>query len=258
MFLTYGSEIFGFENLELLEKIHTDFLKKITKCRRSTPSYIIYAELGRYPLEITIKSRIIGFWNRILLNKFSKFSYILYQALKTTQNITSKWVLNVKKILCEIGRNDLWIHQAEISSKTIRFLVKQILEDQYIQSWRSEMEKADSSKSKHYDYIKDNFELEPYFKILPKHLYLNMIHFRSSNHKLPIEVGRWNKKDHKDRKCNMCDMNTVGDELHYLLECPLFLDERKKYIAPNFYRRPNMLKYKLLMSCREKTKLKKT
>ena len=78
--LTYGSEIFGFENLDLLEKIHTHFLKKITKCRRSTPSYILYAELGRFPIEIIIKSRIIGYWNRIILGKHTKILYILYQA----------------------------------------------------------------------------------------------------------------------------------------------------------------------------------
>ena len=53
--LTYGCEIFGFENIEMLETIHTYFLKRITKCRRNTPSYILYAELGRFPLEITIK-----------------------------------------------------------------------------------------------------------------------------------------------------------------------------------------------------------
>ena len=125
--LTYGSEIFGFENLDLLEKIHTDFLKKITKCRRSTPSYILYAELGRFPIEIIIKSRIIGYWNRIILGKHTKISYILYQALKTPENVTSKWILNVKRILCDIGRHDLWLHQAEIGSYSAKYLVKQTL-----------------------------------------------------------------------------------------------------------------------------------
>ena len=67
--LTYGSEIFGFENLALLDKIHIKILKNITKCKRSKPSYIIYAELGRYQLGIVVKSRIIEFWNRILLDK---------------------------------------------------------------------------------------------------------------------------------------------------------------------------------------------
>ena len=129
--LTYGSEIFGFENLDLLEKIHTDFLKKITKCRRSTPSYILYAELGRFPIEIIIKSRIIGYWNRIILGKHTKISYILYQALKTPENVTSKWILNVKRILCDIGRHDLWLHQAEIGSYSAKYLVKQTLKDHF-------------------------------------------------------------------------------------------------------------------------------
>ena len=107
--LTYGFEIFGFENLDLLEKIHTDFLKKITKCRRSTPSYILYAELGRFRINIIIKSSIIGYWNKIILGKHTKISYtcILYQVLKTPENVTSKWILNVKRILCDIGRHEL-------------------------------------------------------------------------------------------------------------------------------------------------------
>ena len=79
-----------------------------------------------------------------------------------------------------------------------------------------------SSKSKNYGYIKDSIELEKYFKCLPKHLYLNMIHFRAANHKLPVEVGRLNNIDLEDRKCNLCGRNTIGDEFHDLLECSFF------------------------------------
>ena len=35
--LTYGSEVFGFENVEILERIHSNFLRKITNTRKSTP-----------------------------------------------------------------------------------------------------------------------------------------------------------------------------------------------------------------------------
>ena len=127
---TYGSEIFGFENLDLLEK-YIQTLKKITKFRRSTPSYILYAELGRFPTEIIIKSRIIGYWNRKLFGKHTKISYILYQALKTPENITSKWILNVKRILYDIGRHDLWLHQAEIGSYSAKYLLMQTLKDHF-------------------------------------------------------------------------------------------------------------------------------
>ena len=64
--LTYACEIWGFECLDLIENVHTDFLRKITKSRKSTPLYMLYAELGRIPLEVTIKTRIIGFWNKLI------------------------------------------------------------------------------------------------------------------------------------------------------------------------------------------------
>ena len=32
--------------------------------------------------------------------------------------------------------------------------------------------------------------------------------------------------DLKDRKCNLYDRNTIGDEFHYLLECSFFEDEK--------------------------------
>ena len=40
------------------------------------------------------------------------------------------------------------------------------------------------------------------------------------------------KPDRKDRKCRICNLDKVGDEHHYLLECTNFsiLDVRKKFM----------------------------
>ena len=64
--LTYESEFGGYEGLDMLERVHTDFLRRITKCRKSTPKYMLYAELGRHPIEITIKQRMVSFWTRLI------------------------------------------------------------------------------------------------------------------------------------------------------------------------------------------------
>ena len=55
--MTYASEIWGFENVQIFERIHAAFLRKITKT--STPHYMLYSELERYPIEIIIKARIV-------------------------------------------------------------------------------------------------------------------------------------------------------------------------------------------------------
>ena len=60
--LLYGYKIWGFHNTNLIENVQNQFLRTITKLRKSTPIYMIYAELGITPVDIHIKSCMIGFW----------------------------------------------------------------------------------------------------------------------------------------------------------------------------------------------------
>ena len=47
----YGCEIWGFENSQIIENLHNDFLRQTINLRKSTPFYIyvLHAELGRNP-----------------------------------------------------------------------------------------------------------------------------------------------------------------------------------------------------------------
>ncbi|KAK3096812.1 hypothetical protein FSP39_003531 [Pinctada imbricata] len=77
----YSSEIWGFENKTVIEKIHLKFLKYILKLRLSTPNYMVYGETGREPMEIKIKMQMLSFWSKLLMNGDNKLSGILYQLL---------------------------------------------------------------------------------------------------------------------------------------------------------------------------------
>ena len=254
--LTYGSEIFGYENLQILERIHNDFLRKITKTKKSTPLYMLYAELGRYPIEITIKCRMINFWNRIITGKQSKIAHVLYCALRAMPNFESKWLKCIKEILCDAERPDLWDKQNDICSKNISKIIKPRLIDQYKQSWHSSLQ--ESSKGRNYALFKDRIELETYFlKLQPKH-YIPIVKFRTGNHYFPVEVARWDRDaPPSKRKCRLCENNDVGDEYHYLLTCSFFADLRRQYIQKYYFTRPNILKYKELLSLTSPRKLVK-
>jgi hypothetical protein len=52
--LLYGSEIWDYENIKIFEQVHLGFCKRILKVRYSTPNFMVYGELGRYPLEIRV------------------------------------------------------------------------------------------------------------------------------------------------------------------------------------------------------------
>jgi hypothetical protein len=73
--------------------------------------------------------------------------------------------------------------------------------------------------------------------------------FRCGNHRLPIATGRYQGIDKEDRLCPLCSNHQIGDEFHYLFECPSMTDERHMYLKPYFHRTPNTLKMEQLLNC---------
>ena len=109
-----------------------------------------------------------------------------------------------------------------------------------------------SSKGRSNKLFKENLKIESYLKILSKSSYIPLIKFRTANHKLPVEIGRWENIPHAEWKCTLCNKNDIGDEFHYLLVCPYFATERTRLLKPYFFRRPNILKFKSLLVCTNK------
>ena len=64
--LLYGAEVYGYEKSEIIESLFLQFYKIVMRFKKSTPTAVLYGELGRYPADILIKSRMIGFWKRLI------------------------------------------------------------------------------------------------------------------------------------------------------------------------------------------------
>ena len=105
--LFFGCEIRGTGNNEILERVQLNYIKQIFGLRKSTPSYMIYVELGIMPLNIDIQTKIISFWSRLIEtvnpNKFSVAMYTIIFELSNRNRINVKWINNIKEILCSLG-----------------------------------------------------------------------------------------------------------------------------------------------------------
>ena len=172
-------------------------------------------------------------------------------------NFKSKWIGKIKQILVETGRMDIWLNQnnLQIGNRyvSVKRNIKQTLLDQNLQKWTESLGK--SNKGRSYSICKDTVQLESYLTELSKNKYINLIKFRTGNHRFPIETGRWAGLDVSERKCTLCDLHDVGDELHYLLKCKFFENERHAHIKRYYYTRPNIIKFKQLLNCKSKPQL---
>ena len=74
----YRAEVWGFEYLNKLDQLERQSMKLMMNVRSSTPKYMIDTELGRLSLSITIKSRMTGYWGKLLTVKQKNLSYKLY------------------------------------------------------------------------------------------------------------------------------------------------------------------------------------
>lgn len=239
--LTYGCEVWGFENLKILESLHLKFLKYVLRVKKSTPTCMVYGEVGRFPLSIKIFARMVKFWAYIVQGRHDKITYTIYQMLLNKNTSMSSWLTHINFILQSTGFGEVWFNQcANVNPEFLGKAVLRTLQDQFLQSWRHDLE--NSRKCLTYSRIKLEIGFEAYLE-LPERLRFILCKFRLSNHKLIVETGRYTNIPFEERYCNFCNSGQVGDEYHVLLECPALTQLRAEHFKPYYFRRPSFQKY---------------
>ena len=143
--LLYGCEIWGFGNIEIIEKVHLKFCKLILNLKKlkSNPNFMIYGEVGIYPMPVYIELRMINFWSKMVNGNDSKIANILYKYmfLKNSQNqYKSDWLKFINNISEKCGYSNVWISQGNVNPKWLSVSLKQKIFDQFQQKWRSDIE----------------------------------------------------------------------------------------------------------------------
>ena len=267
--------MWGYENLQLCDKLQLRFLKLLLGVKISTPSCMVYSEVGELPVSLTAKCRMLTYYYKLSLESKSESTSHKYSCLlldlcrKLTLNNTntngpnngykSKWLLEINTLLDRLGLS--YIHQT-IDQPTYtlpRFknIVKQRLKDQYLQTWHDNV--FNSNMSVTYRMYKTEFKFEPYLLKLKTKLRHNLTLFRLSSNRLPVQRLRYFDTPRQDRLCTLCDKQEMGDEYHYIFRCsyPPIADKRRRCIQKSLYQRPTIFKFQNLMNVTSRSKLSK-
>ena len=79
--LNYGSEIWGYNRSNVVERIHLAFCKNALGVRKSTQNNLVYGELGRTPLIYKRYVSIIRYWLKIIHCENTKYIKLMYKVM---------------------------------------------------------------------------------------------------------------------------------------------------------------------------------
>ena len=114
-----------------------------------------------------------------------------------------KWMEHVEDIFNNLGLTDIWLIR--------NYFIKLLLE----------LVKAKTSRGKRYVIFVLNSILKKSLILLPKVFWNTLLKFRSANHDMHIETGRWSNTSVEYRTCPL---------FLYLFTCILFVNSRQSYI----------------------------
>ena len=222
--LDYASEIWytGRQNYEI-EKVHLGYLKFMLNVKTSTCTPAVYAESGRFPLEIKQKVQVIKYWKRLLDSKENTAIKNAYNSLYDSYELGQvNWCNSVKNILDESGLNSSWENQT-ISENEVR-LVSCTLHENFVKNTLGNILDSEKyPKLRTYKLFKHDFRLANHLLFLNNRNHqIALTKFRLSSHNLRIETGRYeanSKLKSCDRLCLFCDDQTAENEHHFLLKC---------------------------------------
>ena len=95
--------------------------------------------------------------------------------------------------------------------------IKLKLIEKYKETWQEII--YVTPKCLNYRIFKHELQIEKYLSILPSDLAIDFCHFRTLTHRLSIEQGRFWGVARDDRICELCFLDKLRDEYHYILEC---------------------------------------
>ena len=257
--LNYSCEVWGFGQAKAIERVHLSFCKNILGVKKNAQNDFIYGELGRTAYQTKRYFIIIKYWFKIVTARNDKYIRIIYELmLRDIENLPTKvnWASLVKNLFMTLGYYEVWVNQGVGDYDIFMRSIKQRLNDNFVQNWHSRLE--ESSRAVFYRSIA-SFQFQPYLNVLNVTKISHALSkLRVSSHRLQIEAGRWVRPRRipvNERKCTICQV--VEDEFHFLIECPLYTELRRKYIPNYYYRRPSMLKLVELINTHNSRLLKK-
>ena len=221
--LDYGAGVWGHGKFPKSVTIHNRAIRYFLGVHKFAPMAAASGDTGWEPCEVRWKICIARLWNRLIDmndNRLTKkvFNWDIQQ--------NGPWAEDMHDMLSEHGLEEVFLRQEKVNIG----ILKDRLIEKIKTSWAEEI--GNKPKLRSYREFKFDYKTEKYvlFNLSKKQRSL-CAQTRGGILPLHLETGRFAGSAEEDRICQMCDLNEIENEYHFVLYCPLYCGAREELFS---------------------------
>lgn len=238
--LSYGAEVWATQFLtgsdNPCDSIHLSFLRRILGVRAGTPSVVVLAELGRFPLTVFWGKLMARFWSRLACMEDSRLTKKAFHlSLQLAARVPASWpaahrpwAAQAVQLLGALGlpvnlQAPSTIHDAQVEKAMMSRQVETLAANT-------------QCKIQHYVVaVRNGISLDTYQPaaylqaVADRPRRMRLAQLRTGSHWLRVETGRWHKLPREERVCSHCNSGAVEDAEHMVFDCSHYAGVRQQF-----------------------------
>ena len=218
--LDYGAGVWGQGTFPKSVAVHNRAIRYFLGVHRYAPIAATSGDMGWEPCEVRWKVCTARLWNRLVNMNDNRLTKKVFNWDKQ-QN--GPWIEDIRDMLYEYGLEEIFLRAEQVHILSL----KETLSVQTQRMWAEEIQSK--PKLRTYREIKYNYYTENYvlYNLTKKRRSL-CAQIRGGILPLGIETGRYVGLDEDERICQMCELNEIKNECHFILYCPFYCRIREE------------------------------
>ena len=231
--ILYSAGVWGFKEFSMLNTVQNRACRFFLGVPAQSPNVGTQGDMGWLSLSVACKVETTRLWSRIMNmndNRLTKQIFTWSASLAGTRHRNWNHMLGELLQSLDLGHFQRFMG---INSRVLTGLVKARLgvidQTLWTQNLWNDHNSPNGNKLRTYRTYKTEPCVEPYLLLnVPRFQRRTLAKLRIGVLPLEIETGRHSRPSTPldQRLCKLCNMNEVETELHFLLVCPLYEDQR--------------------------------
>ena len=211
----YAAAVWGFHTATDIENIQNRAMRYFLGVHKFAPNAAIIAEMGWTKPIYDRYICIIRYWNRLIQMSEDRLTKKIF--MSDFSKCKNNWSSRNKNIFNKIDKQEYFNNLIECNLAHAKNKMVALME----QEWLKDVNKKPKLRS--YVLFKTDANVESYVnKAFDRQKRSYVAQLRCGILPLKIETGRFKRLPIEQRICDMCNLNEIEDEKHFICICPSY------------------------------------